>query len=168
MLNKLKNKPVAIILCGNNANYQNLPMFEYNGVFEIIRESQIPILGICCGHQLTCMAYGYTFVRSMGWSDITSLALDEHKKMTKITIKKDLPIFQGIPNPFTAPEVHSWAVSPVSLPEDYEITSESTYIQTIRSKTKFLYGEQFHAEIKTDYNEATPYLVNFLKMALRE
>jgi len=114
------------------------------------------------------MAYGYTFVRSMGWSDITSLTLDEHKKMTKITIKKDLPIFQGIPNPFTAPEVHSWAVSPVSLPEDYEITSESTYIQTIRSTTKFLYGEQFHAEIKIDYNEATSYLVNFLKMALRK
>jgi anthranilate/para-aminobenzoate synthase component II len=166
MVNKLKNKPVAIISSGNNANYQNLPMFEYNGVFEIIRQSQIPILGICCGHQLACMAYGYTFVRSMGWSDITSLTLDEHKKMTTITIKKDLPIFEGIPNPFTVPEVHSWAVSPLSLPEDYEITSESTYIQTIKSKTKFLYGEQFHAEIKTDYNEATPYLVNFLKMAL--
>jgi len=116
---------------------------------------------------LTCMAYGYTFARTMGFSDITSLALDEHKEVTKITIIKDLPIFQGIPNPFTAPEVHSWAVSPVSLPEDYEITSESTYIQTIKSKTKFLYGEQFHAEIKTDYNEAMPYLVNFLKMGLR-
>ena len=168
MVNKLKNKPVAIILSGNNANYQNLPMFEYNGVFEITRQSQIPILGICCGHQLACMAYGYTFVRSMGWSDITSLTLDEHKKMTTITIKKDLPIFEGIPNPFTVPEVHSWAVSPLSLPEDYEITSESTYIQTIKSKTKFLYGAQFHAEIKIDYNEATPYLVNFLKMALRK
>ena len=100
---------------------------------------------------------------------------NELKKITKEkieknnqTIKKDLPIFEGIPNPFTVPEVHSWAVSPVSLPEDYEITSESTYIQTIKSKTKFLYGEQFHAEIKTDYNQATLYLVNFLKMALRE
>ncbi len=167
VINKLKNKPLAIILSGNNADYQNLPMFEYNGVFEIIRQCQIPILGICCGHQLACMAYGYTFARSMGWRDFTSLASDEQKKLTKITIIKNLPIFQGIPNPFTAPEVHSWAVSPLSLPEDYEITSESTYIQTIKSKTKFLYGEQFHAEIKTDYNEAMPYLVNFLKMALR-
>ena len=141
-------------------------MFEYNGVFEIIRECQIPILGICCGHQLSFMAYGYTFARSMGWRDFTSLALDEQEELTKITIRKDVPMFQGIPNPFTAPEVHSWAVSRVSLPEDYEITSESTYIQTIKSKTKLLYGEQFHAEIKTDYNEAMPYLVNFLKMAL--
>jgi len=168
MVNKLKNKPVAIICSGNNADYEDLPMFEYNGVFEIIRQSQIPILGICCGHQLTCMAYGYTFARSMGWSDITSLALDEQNEITAITIKKDIPIFQGIANPFTAPEIHSWAVSPVSLPDDYEITSESTYIQTLKSKTRVLYTKQFHAEIKTDYNEATPYLINFLKVALQE
>ena len=168
MINKFKNKPVAIICSGNNANYEALPMFEYNGEFEIIRECQIPILGICCGHQLTCMAYGYTFARSMGWSDITSLMLDKNKEITKITIKKDIPIFQGMPNPFTAPEIHSWAVSPVSLPGDYEITSESTYIQSLKSKTRFLYTKQFHAEVKADYNEAVPYLVNFLKIALQE
>lgn len=168
IVNKLKKKPIAIIFSGNNTGYQNLPMFEYNGNYEIIRESEIPILGICCGHQLTCMAYGYTFARSMGWSDISSLAKDEHKKMTTITIKKDLPIFAGIPNPFTAPEVHGWAVSSISLPEDYEITSESTYVQTLKSKTKALYGEQFHAEIKVDYNQGTPYLANFLKIALQE
>ena len=166
MINNLKRKPIAIICSGNNAGYQNLPMFEYNGEFEIIRECEIPILGICCGHQMTCMAYGYTFARSMGWSDITSLDMEEYKKMTTITIKKDLPIFKGIPNPFTAPEVHGWAVSAVSLPEDYEITSQSTYVQTLKSKTKTLYGEQFHAEIKVDYNQGTPYLENFLKLAL--
>ena len=67
----------------------------------------------------------------------------------------------------TAPEVPSWRVTPVSLPEGYEVTPESTNIRTIKSKTKPLYGEQFHAEIKTDYSEGAPYLVNFLKMALR-
>ncbi|MDD5086090.1 MAG: discoidin domain-containing protein [Candidatus Omnitrophica bacterium] len=70
MLTKLKKKPVAVILSGNNADYPNLPMFEYNGEYEIIRKSDIPILGICCGHQQLAMAYGYTYARSMGWEDI--------------------------------------------------------------------------------------------------
>lgn len=168
MLNKLKRKPVAIICSGNNAGYENLPMFEYNGEFEIIRNTDIPLLGICCGHQLTCMAYGYTFARSMGWSDITSLDLDENKKITTINILKNLPIFKNIPNPFTAPEVHGWSVSisPVPLLEDYEVIAKSTYIQALKSKTRFLYGEQFHAEINVDYNQGSPYLINFLKMAI--
>ena len=42
MLNNLSNKPVAIILSGNNTNYPNLPMFEYNGEYEIIRRGKYP------------------------------------------------------------------------------------------------------------------------------
>lgn len=162
MVESLKRKPVGIILSGNNANYANLPMFEYNGEFEIVRDSHIPILGICCGHQMTALAYGYTNVRAMGWSDITSMRL---KNPVKIGVVKDDPVFKGMPNPFTAPEVHSWAV--VRLPKHYEIIAESSYIQCLKSSEKFLYGEQFHAEIRAPYNQAKPYLVNFLKMALK-
>jgi len=42
----------------------------------------------------------------------------------------------------------------------------STYIQAVKSKSKLLYGEQFHAEIKVPYNQGAPYLANFLKMAI--
>ncbi len=161
MLKNLKRKPVAIVLSGNNAGYANLPMFEYNGEFEIVRHSDIPILGICCGHQMTALAYGYTNVRAMGWSDISSVRL---KDPTETRIVKEDPIFMGMPNPFTAPEVHGWAV--VRLPRHYEIIAESTYVQCLKSSAKLLYGEQFHAEIAAPYNQAKPYLVNFLKMAL--
>ena len=78
MIEKLDHKPVAIILSGNNADYPNLPMFEFNGEYEIIRQSKLPILGICCGHQQLAMAYGYTYARSMGWSDISSLENPRH------------------------------------------------------------------------------------------
>ena len=164
MINSLKKEPVAIILSGNNADYPNLPMFEYNGEFEIIRECKIPLLGICCGHQLTVMAYGYTYARSMGWEDVTSL--ENPKKVTQIKIEKDAPIFEGIPNPFTAPEIHGWSVA--HLPHDYEVLAQSTYIQALKSKSKTLYGAQFHAEIKVPDNEGTPYLINFLKMAIEK
>ncbi len=166
MVSQLKKKPIAIILSGSDAGYQNLPMFEFNGEFEIIRQGKIPILGICCGHQMTVMAYGYTYVRAMGWLDITSLDLEAFKSISPVRIIKKDPIFEGIPDPFIAAEVHSWSVA--HLPEDYELLAASTYVQALKSKSKFLYGEQFHAEINVPYNQAKPYLSNFLKMALKE
>lgn len=162
MLNNLKRKPVAIILSGNNAGYQNLPMFEYNGEYEIIRESDIPILGICCGHQQLAMAYGYTYARSMGWEDIT--AMDVPRDRTKIRVEKSDPVFKGMPDPFVGVEVHGWAVARPH--ESFEVIAKSSYVQAMKSKERMIYGEQFHAEIEVPYNQGTPYLVNFLKMAL--
>ena len=69
-----------------------------------------------------------------------------------------------MPNPFTAPEVHSWAVA--RLPQHFEVIAESGYVQCLKSSAKLIYGAQFHSEIKAPYNQAKPYLVNFLKMAL--
>jgi GMP synthase-like glutamine amidotransferase len=163
MLNSLKKKPVAVILSGNNADYSNLPMFEYNGEYEIIRRSDIPILGICCGHQQLAMAYGYTYARSMGWEDISSM--ESAKTRTQIKKVKGDPIFSEMKDPFTAVEIHGWAVA--IIPDGFELIGESTYVQAIRSKSRMVYGEQFHAEIKAPYNEGTPYLINFLKMALK-
>lgn len=161
MVNSLAKKPVAIILSGNNANYPNLPMFEYNGVYELIRKSDIPILGICCGHQQLAMAYGYTYAHAEGWADISALETPENR--TKINITKEDPIFKGIVSPFVAVEIHSWAVA--YLDDKYDVIADSGYIQAIKSKDRMIYGEQFHAEVKVDYNQGTPFLVNFLEMA---
>ncbi len=171
MINDLANKPVAIVLSGNNADYQNLPMFEYNGEYEIIRDCEIPILGICAGHQLSVMAYGYTYARSMGWSDITAIDFEEEKTPDSIHIINHLPIFDGIPDPFVAVEIHGWSVAVASevLPlVDYEILAMSSYVQAHKSKKKMLYGEQFHAEVMVPYNQGHPYLINFLKMAIEK
>ena len=161
MLEQLKNKPVAIILSGNNADYPNMPMFEFNGEYEIIRRSDIPILGICCGHQQLAMAYGFTYARSMGWPDISSMEKPQARQ--KIRILKADPIFKGIPDPFEGAEVHGWSIG--YLPEGFQVIAQSEYIQAVKNTSRFIYGEQFHAEIRVPYNQARPYLFNFLKMA---
>jgi GMP synthase-like glutamine amidotransferase len=163
-IKNLKNKPFAIIFSGNSANYPNLPMFEYNGVYEIIRKSNIPLLGICAGHQLIAMSYGYTFARSMGWADLTSL--EKISEIKPIEIVKRNRIFKNIKNPFIAPEIHSWAVS--IIPSDFELLAKSSYIQCLKHKTKMIYTEQFHAEVQVPYNEGKDYLLNFLKIALEK
>lgn len=162
MIELLKNKPVAIVLSGNNADYPNLPMFEHNGEFEIIRKGKLPILGICAGHQFLAMAYGYTRARSMGWSDIS--AMEPVRKMTKIDILKDDPIFEGIKDFFIGPEIHSWAV--VEPAEEFEIIAKSDYVQAQKSTKRLVYGIQFHTEIDVSYNEGKKILNNFFKMAL--
>jgi GMP synthase-like glutamine amidotransferase len=164
MVESLDKEPVAIILSGNNAGYANLPMFEYNGEYELIRQSDIPILGICCGHQQIAMAYGYTNARSMGWEDIS--AMQVRGKRTEVDIVKGDPVFTGIKDPFTAVEIHGWAVA--AIPEGYELLARSSYVQAIKSTSRMIYGEQFHGEIKAEYNQGKPYIKNFLRMALRK
>ena len=163
MLNRLQNKPVAIILSGNNADYPHLPMYEFNGVYEIIRNTNIPLLGICAGHQMLAFTYGYSFVRSMGWEALTALEVPQQIKPIRILI--DDPIFKGMKNPFIAPEIHGWAIAVV--PKDFELLAASTYIQSIKHKDKFIYGSQFHPEVEVSYNEGKKFLINFLKMALK-
>ena len=163
MLEKLPKKPLAIILSGNNADYPNLPMYEHNGEFEIIRKTNIPILGICAGHQFLAMAYGFTRARSMGWSDIS--AMEPTKKMTRIKIIKKDPVFEGITDNFIAPEIHGWEVAEPSA--EFEVIGRSKYIQVQKSTKRLIYGIQFHAEIHESYNQGKPLISNFLKMVLK-
>ena len=161
MISNFSNKPLAIILSGNNADYPNLPMFEYASEFDMIRKTDIPLLGICAGHQFLAMAYGYSRARSMGWSDIS--ASQSRKKITKINVIKQDPIFHDVKNQFSAPEVHSWSV--VHPADEFEVIAKSSYIQAQKSKDRPIYGVQFHAEIDVDYNQAKPLIKNFLKIA---
>jgi GMP synthase (glutamine-hydrolysing) len=107
------------------------------------------------------MAYGFTYARSMGWPDISSM--EKSKVRQKIRIIKKDPVFKGIPDPFVAAEIHGWAIG--YIPEDFEVLARSDYIQAVKNISRLIYGEQFHAEIQVPYNQAVPYLVNFLKMA---
>lgn len=185
MISALSSPPTAIIVSGNNADYPNMPMFEYYGVFDIIRNTEIPLLGICAGHQFTSMAYGITFARGMGWFDDTTTRLelaptqgpgpdakargiDEKTGAEPIRILagfEGLPIFRGMENPFQATEIHSWAVSPRALPPGHEVTAESSYVQTVRARDRHLYGAQFHGEAVLAYNQGGRYIRNFLAIA---
>lgn len=162
MLKDLKKQPIAIILSGNNADYPNLPMFEHNGEFEIIRESTIPLLGICAGHQFLAMAYGYTRARSMGYADIT--AIEPKRKWTHTDIISNDPVFEGVNNHFVAPEIHGWAVAEPG--DGFAVIAKSSYIQAVKHTRKFAYGVQFHAEIDASYNEGGMFIKNFLISAL--
>ncbi|MBC8203406.1 MAG: discoidin domain-containing protein [Planctomycetes bacterium] len=173
VLKSLPNKPMAIIFSGNNADWQNLPMFEYYGEFEVYREvDDIPMMGICAGNEFYAMAYGHSFAHWMGWFDSTMFRITRGEIPSLVEVVpeyKSDPIFEGISDGFRAVEIHSWAISPLFLEDprytEFVETAHTSYIQTLKSTERPCYSEQFHGAVVNDYNQSGQYLANFLKIA---
>jgi len=173
VLNSLKSRPMAIICSGNNADWQNIPIFEYYGEYELIRKvDDIPMMGICAGNEFMAMAYGVSFSHWMGWFADSMFRVYEDEKPQPVQIKPEFindPIFADVPNPFRAVEIHSWAISPLFLKDkrysEFKETASTTYIQTLKSMKRPVYSEQFHGAAINSYNQSGKYLSNFLKIA---
>jgi anthranilate synthase component 2 len=121
----------------------------------LIRElgGQIPILGVCLGHQSIGAAYGGTVVRAPKVM---------HGKISAIH-HADKGVFAGLPRPFPATRYHSLIVRREDLPAELEVTAwtDDGLIMGLRHRTLPVQGVQFHPEsIMTDAGKAL--LQNFL------
>ena len=116
---------------------------------------QIPILGVCLGHQSIGYAFGGEIVRAQKLM---------HGKTSQIS-HDGKGVFKGMPNPFRATRYHSLAIQRETLPECLEIsaTSEEGEIMGVRHKTLPVEGVQFHPEsILTESGKRM--LQNFLEI----
>jgi anthranilate synthase component 2 len=114
---------------------------------------QLPVLGVCLGHQAIVAAFGGTVRRA---PEI------RHGKTSQISHDGN-GVFAGLSNPFTATRYHSLAG--FDLPQELEVcaTSEDGVVQGIRHTTLPIVGVQFHPEsIMTTEGKAL--LANFLSM----
>ena len=105
----------------------------------ILRFAQeLPILGVCLGHQCIAEAYGGKVVRAGRLM---------HGKSCMIT-HNGSPLFSDLSNPFEAGRYHSLVVERTSLPECLEITAESDdgEIMALRHRQFPVQGVQFHPE----------------------
>ncbi len=99
---------------------------------------QVPILGICLGHQCIGEAYGGVVE---GAGEIV------HGK-TSLIHHDGKGIYAGLPSPFEAIRYHSLAIRPDTMPPDLEVTarSESGVIMGVRHRQHAVEGVQFHPE----------------------
>ena len=116
----------------------------------------MPILGVCLGHQAIGQAYGGDVIRAKTLM---------HGK-TSLIHHNDTGIFKDLPNPFTATRYHSLAVKKETLPAELMVTAwtEDGEIMGVQHRTRPIHGVQFHPEsIATEGGHQL--LANFLELA---
>jgi len=117
---------------------------------------QVPILGVCLGHQCIGEVFGGTVVRA---------ARPMHGKTSRI-YHDTTALFDGLPNPFDATRYHSLIVERDTLPRELAVTAwtQEREIMGLRHRTLRVYGVQFHPEsILTPTGKDL--LKNFLRLA---
>ncbi len=122
---------------------------------DIIRDfaGEVPILGVCLGHQCIAHVFGGQVVRHRRLM---------HGKTSMIT-HDGRTVFAGLPNPFRATRYHSLSVPEESLPDCFEVSAraEEDEVMGLRHKEYAVEGVQFHPEsFLTD--EGPKLLENFL------
>jgi len=119
---------------------------------------EIPILGVCLGHQSIGQAFGARIVHAKQLM---------HGKTSQIH-HANAGVFADLPNPFTATRYHSLVIERASLPECIEITAwtDDGEIMGVRHRSLAVEGVQFHPEsILTEHGHDL--LANFLKRSDR-
>lgn len=114
----------------------------------------IPVLGVCLGHQSIGQAFGGKVVHAKQLM---------HGKTSPI-FHNNQGVFRNLPNPFIATRYHSLVVERATLPDCLEITAwtEDGEIMGLRHKTRAIEGVQFHPEsILSEHGHDL--LTNFLK-----
>jgi len=117
---------------------------------------ELPILGVCLGHQAIGQAFGGRIVRA---------GKVMHGKVSRIR-HDGRGVFGGLPQNFVATRYHSLVIERASLPECLEVSAESEdgEIMGVRHRTLPLEGVQFHPEaLLTEHGHRM--LDNFLDMA---
>ena len=119
----------------------------------------IPILGICLGHQAIGMNFG---------GEIKRLETPLHGKTSEITVlSENSVLFKNLPKKFKVMRYHSLYVD--DIPEDLEVTakSEDGIAMAVEHKSKNIFGIQFHPEsIFTEYGKNM--IRNFLNIEVSE
>jgi len=125
-----------------------------NAVIEQLA-GQIPILGVCLGHQCIGQVFGGQVVRA---------PTIVHGK-TSVVHHRGQGVLAGLPQPFEATRYHSLVVDPGTLPAVLEVTAETEdgVIMALRHRELPVEGVQFHPESVLTPN-GKQLLTNFLDL----
>ena len=127
-------------------------------IMEVVKKlgKEIPILGVCLGHQAVCAAFGAT---------VTYAKELMHGKQSQVLFHTDCPLFKGCPKKAPAARYHSLAVDKDTIPEELKVTAvtEDGEVMGICHRSYPVFGVQFHPE-----SIMTPDGKNMLKNFIKE
>lgn len=146
-----KMKPDRIILSPGPGRPEDAGM-----IVNVVKQiHDIPILGVCLGHQAICAAFGAT---------VTYAKELMHGKQSDVKFDAKCPLFRGCPEVAPVARYHSLAADADTIPEELKITALTTdgEIMAVQHKEHPIYGVQFHPEsIMTP--DGKQMLMNFIK-----
>ena len=140
----------GIVISGASTLLTEINLEEYLRLFRFVKIVQIPILGICLGHQIIGLLYG---------SEIHKGEMIDKKE--HIEIVNNDTLFANIKNNSLFREEHS---EYITLPKGFYLLAKSKSCdnEVMKHKSKRIYGVQFHPEVSKDNGKQI--FKNFLEM----
>lgn len=116
---------------------------------------EIPVLGVCLGHQAICAAFG---------ARVTYAKQLMHGKQSEVRFDISCPLFHGCPEIAPVARYHSLAADPDTIPQTLMITARTTdgEVMAVRHRDYPIFGVQFHPESIMTPNGKTM-LNNFIR-----
>lgn len=107
-------------------------------IIERCAAAELPMLGVCLGHQALGEVYG----------GVVSYSPELMHGKTSAVEHEGHGVFSGLPSPFTATRYHSLAVLAETVPDILEVTARTAngIVMGLQHRTLPLYGVQFHPE----------------------
>jgi len=110
-------------------------------IIDVVKQlgGEIPILGVCLGHQAICAAFGAT---------ITHAKQLMHGKQSDVDFDKTCPIFKHCPENAPVARYHSLAADAQTIPDCLKVTARTTdgEVMAVQHRSLPIYGVQFHPE----------------------
>lgn len=144
-------KPDHIILSPGPGRPENAGI-----IIDVVKTiHDIPILGVCLGHQAICAAFGAT---------VTYAKELMHGRQSEVKFDTDCPLFKNCPESAPVARYHSLAADAGSIPEELQITAlaKDGEVMAVQHKKYPVYGVQFHPESIMTPN-GKQMLKNFIK-----
>jgi GMP synthase (glutamine-hydrolysing) len=155
----LQKDPDIVILTGSNFMLSKPDTrMVFQPEMDLVRELDLPILGICFGHQLIGAAYG---------SEVEDLG-HNIREFKEVKLRGNDPIFDGLPGSIRVSESHRQALRRV--PEGFRHLAESatSQVEAICHEKRPIYGVQFHPERSDERHPHGRIVIqNFLKLAAK-
>ena len=131
---------------------------DFGTCANLIREAEVPLLGVCLGHQGIGHAYGARVVRA---------PLPMHGRISRVT-HDGSALFEGIPKVFQAVRYHSLCIERASIPLCLRVTAttDEGIPMAVSHGERSQFGVQFHPEsVAAEFGDRL--MGNFLRLASR-
>jgi GMP synthase (glutamine-hydrolysing) len=155
----LQKDPDIVILTGSNFMLSKPDTrMVFRPEMDLVREADLPFLGICFGHQLIGAAYG---------SQVVDLG-HNIREFKEVKLIGEDPLFDGLPGSIKVSESHRQALT--SVPEGFRHLAKSatSRVEAIRHQKRPIYGVQFHPERSDErHPHGRLILQNFLKLVAK-